>query len=130
MRNATKLLAGGIISAALFTGGLVQANEDLAKKHACLACHQIDKKVVGPAYKEVAAKYKGADDAQIAALADKVMKGGAGVWGPIPMPPNANVTPEEATTLVKWVLSMAEEAAPAAAAPAAEAEAKTEEAAK
>lgn len=79
------------------------APADLASKKGCLACHAIDKKLVGPSYQEVAAKYKG-DKAAAAKLADKVVKGGSGVWGPVPMPAN-NVTPEEAKTLVAWVLS-------------------------
>ena len=81
------------------------ANEELAKKNACTACHAIDKKVVGPAYKEVAAKYKGDAKAE-AMLIDKVKKGGVGAWGQIPMPPNAGVKDEDVKTLVKWVLSL------------------------
>jgi len=105
-----KYLVGGIIGASLVLGGVVQADEDLAKKHACLACHQVETKVVGPAYKEVANKYKGADEAKVNDLAGKIMKGGSGVWGPVPMPPNANVTQEEAVTLVNWILAMADDA--------------------
>jgi cytochrome c len=80
------------------------ASEELAKKHACFACHATDKKLVGPSYKDVAAKYrseKGAD----AKLFDKVKKGGTGVWGTIPMPPNAAVPDADVKTLVKWILS-------------------------
>ncbi len=75
----------------------------LAQQKACMGCHAVDKKLVGPAYKEVAAKYKGQKDA-VAALSAKVIKGGSGVWGQVPMPAN-NVTPDEAKTLVTWVLS-------------------------
>lgn len=75
----------------------------LAKAKGCLACHTVDKKVVGPAYKDVAAKYKG-DKTAPAKLAAKVKAGGKGVWGPVPMPPN-NVTEDEAKKLVAWVLS-------------------------
>ena len=75
----------------------------LAQSKACMACHAIDKKVVGPAYKDVAAKYKG-DKTAVAKLSAKVIKGGSGVWGAVPMPPNA-VTPAEAKTLVEWVLA-------------------------
>ena len=75
----------------------------LAQAKGCLVCHSADKKVIGPAYKDVAAKYKG-DAGAAAKLALKVQKGGSGVWGTMPMPPN-NVTPEEAKTLVTWVLS-------------------------
>lgn len=77
----------------------------LAQKNNCLACHAVDKKLVGPAYKDVAAKYKG-DEAAEARLIEKVKKGGSGVWGAIPMPPNLNVTDDEAKALVQWVLSM------------------------
>ena len=79
------------------------ANLELAQKKACMACHAVDKKLVGPAFKDVAAKYAGQKDA-VAKLSDKVIKGGAGVWGPVPMPANA-ITADEAKTLVTWVLS-------------------------
>jgi cytochrome c len=80
------------------------ANEELAKKNACTACHAIDKKLVGPAYKEIAAKYKGNKDAA-AILAKKIREGGVGVWGQVPMPANPQVNAQEAETLAKWVLS-------------------------
>ncbi len=92
------MAAAGIVMA-----GQAQADEALAKAKNCMSCHAIDKKLVGPAYKDVAAKYK-ADKAAPAKLAEKVMKGGKGAWGEIPMPPN-NVTPDEAKKLVAWVLS-------------------------
>jgi len=81
-----------------------QANEALAKKNACMACHAIDKKLVGPSFKDIAAKYRGDKNAE-AMLADKVKKGGSGVWGQVPMPPNAAVPEADIKTLVKWVLS-------------------------
>ena len=80
------------------------ASLELAQKNACTACHAVDKKLVGPAYKDVAAKYKGNAKAQ-AMLEEKVKKGSVGVWGQVPMPPNANVKDEDVKTLVKWVLS-------------------------
>jgi len=81
------------------------ADEALAKAKNCMACHAIDKKVVGPAYKDVAKKYAG--DAKAAdMLATKVIKGGAGVWGPVPMPANAQVNEAESKKLVAWVLSL------------------------
>ena len=80
------------------------AQEELAKKHACLACHAIDKKLVGPAYKEVAAKYRGDAGAE-AKLVDKVKKGSQGTWGQVPMPPNSNVPDADVRALVKWILS-------------------------
>jgi cytochrome c len=80
------------------------ANEELAKKHACFACHAVDKKLVGPSYKDVAAKY--ANDKQAEArLVEKVKKGGTGVWGQVPMPPNAAVPDADVRALVKWILS-------------------------
>ena len=82
------------------------ANEELAKKSGCMACHAIDKKIVGPAYKEVSAKYRGDKGAE-AKLIEKVKKGGQGVWGQVPMPPNSPmVKDEDIKTLVKWVLSL------------------------
>lgn len=81
-----------------------QATEELAKKNACMACHAIDKKLVGPSFKDIAAKYRADKNAE-AMLTDKVKKGGSGVWGQIPMPPNAAVPEADIKTLVKWVLS-------------------------
>lgn len=82
-----------------------QANPaDLAKAKNCLACHSVQTKIVGPAFKDVATKYKGQKDAEDK-LVVKVLKGGSGVWGAIPMPANAQVTEAEAHTLVKWVLT-------------------------
>ena len=80
------------------------AQEELAKKHNCLACHATDKKLVGPSYKDVAAKYRSDAGAQ-AKLADKVKKGGQGVWGQVPMPPNTQVPDADINALVKWILS-------------------------
>jgi cytochrome c len=82
-----------------------KAAEALAQKSGCIACHTVDKKVIGPAYKEVAAKYKSDKDAP-AKLAKKVKEGGQGVWGPVPMPPNAQVSDADIKTLVAWVLSL------------------------
>lgn len=81
------------------------ASADLAQKKNCLACHQTDKKLVGPSYKEVAAKYAGQKDAA-AKLAEKIQKGGTGVWGQVPMPANPQVNAEEAKTLATWVLTV------------------------
>ena len=80
------------------------ASEELAKKHACFACHTVDKKMVGPSYKEVAAKYRADKDAP-AKLAAKVKNGSQGVWGNVPMPPNAAVPDADINALVKWILS-------------------------
>ncbi|HET7731547.1 MAG TPA: c-type cytochrome [Usitatibacter sp.] len=100
MKNGFMLAALGLAIAA--TPAL--ANEELAKKSACTACHSIDKKLVGPAYKDVANKYRGDAKAEDK-LVEKVKKGGSGVWGQIPMPPN-NVKDEDAKALVKWILSI------------------------
>jgi len=100
MKRAAFLLGVATLVAAL----PVRANEELAKKYGCLACHTADKKLVGPSYKEVAAKYRG-DKAAEAKLIDKVKKGGQGVWGQVPMPPNSNVPDADLRALVKWILS-------------------------
>jgi len=98
-----------VLAAALAAGLLAvpvaQADEAMAKKYNCTACHQLDKKVVGPAYKDVAKKYKGQADAA-AKLAEKVKKGGSGVWGPVPMPPNPAVPDGDIQKLVAWILAM------------------------
>lgn len=80
-----------------------RANEDLAKKYQCLACHQMDKKLVGPAYKDVAKKYKGQADAAVK-LAERIKKGSTGVWGPVPMPANDKVPDADIKTLAEWVM--------------------------
>jgi cytochrome c len=97
-----------IVAAGLMVAGSASAAEmnPLAKKHNCTSCHTVDKKLVGPAYADVAKKYKGQADAE-AKLVAKVSKGGSGVWGPMPMPPNAPKVPEaDIKELVKWVLSL------------------------
>jgi cytochrome c len=99
------LAATAVATAATFAATPALASEDLAKAKACTACHAVDRKLVGPAYKDVAAKYKGDKGAE-AKLVEKVKKGGVGVWGQVPMPPNANVKDEEAKTLVKWILGL------------------------
>lgn len=93
------VLAAGLAAAPAF------ANQDLAQKKNCMACHAVDKKVVGPAYKDVAAKYAGQKDA-VDKLSQKVIKGGSGVWGQVPMPANAQVNEAEAKQLVQWILTL------------------------
>jgi cytochrome c len=91
---------------ALASGAALAADaQQLLKDKACLSCHQVDKKLVGPAYKDVAAKYKARKDAE-AYLAKKIREGSTGVWGPIPMPPNGTVNDEDAKTLAKFVLTV------------------------
>ena len=93
-----------LATCALAATPAAQASEELAKKHACFACHALDKKLVGPAYKEVAAKYRGDKGAE-AKLFESVKKGSSGKWGQVPMPPNAAVPDADIKTLVKWILS-------------------------
>ena len=81
------------------------ADQALAKAKNCLSCHAVDKKIVGPAYQDVARKYAGQKDASDK-LASKIMKGGAGVWGVIPMPVNSQVNEAEARKLANWILSL------------------------
>lgn len=99
-----KLIAATLFAATALVATNVMANADLAKKSNCMACHAVDKKLVGPAYQDVAKKYA-ADKGAEAKLVEKVKKGGTGVWGNVPMPPNANVKDEDVKTLVKWVLA-------------------------
>lgn len=99
-----KTLLSFAAAALLCSTAFANPAQDLAQKKNCLACHAIDHKVVGPAYEDVAAKYAGQKDA-VAKLTQKVIKGGSGVWGQVPMPPNA-VTEAEAKELVTWVLSL------------------------
>ena len=80
------------------------ADLQLATAKNCMACHAVDKKMVGPSYKDVAAKYGDQKDA-VEKLAVKVVKGGGGAWGPVPMPANTQVTPDEARKLVAWILT-------------------------
>ena len=80
------------------------ANADLAKAKACMACHTVASKLVGPSYKDVAAKYA-KDAGAEARLALKIQKGSSGTWGPIPMPANPQVSDAEAQTLAKWILA-------------------------
>lgn len=93
------------VGAALAAAFPATAQEELAKKYACFACHAVDKKLVGPAYKDVAAKYRGDAGAE-ARLFEKVKKGSQGTWGQVPMPPNPNVPDADVRALVKWVLSV------------------------
>jgi cytochrome c len=89
---------------ALATALPAYAQDELAKKHNCFACHAVDKKLVGPSYKDVAAKY-GKDPQAEQKLFQKVKNGGQGVWGQVPMPPNTQVPDADIHSLVKWILS-------------------------
>ncbi|RCW68173.1 c-type cytochrome [Pseudorhodoferax soli] len=98
-----------LLSAILLAGGVLAlpswADEALAKSKNCMACHSVDKKLVGPAYKDIAAKYKG-DGTAVDKLATKIQKGGSGVWGPVPMPANPQVNEADAKKLATWVLGL------------------------
>ncbi|MES2013696.1 MAG: c-type cytochrome [Pseudomonadota bacterium] len=99
--------AGSMLVAAQANAADAAAAQALAQKSGCLACHSIDKKILGPAYKDVAAKYKGDKTAE-AKLVEKVKKGGSGTWGPMPMPANSpQVKDADIKTIVEWVLSLA-----------------------
>jgi len=103
-----KLLMTAALTGMVLASGVHAADAEKAKALAqsknCLACHATDKKLVGPAYTEVSKKYKGNKDAE-ANLIKKVINGGGGVWGTIPMPPNP-VKEDEAKLLVEWILSL------------------------
>jgi cytochrome c len=97
-----------VISTAVLMLGLAghaSADQALAQKNACLSCHGVDKKIVGPAFKEVAAKYKGNKTAA-ATLMAKVKAGGKGVWGQIPMPPNPQLSDADNKKIIDWILSL------------------------
>ena len=98
------VFAIALSATAVFSAAPAFADLALATSKNCMACHAVDKKVVGPAYTDVAAKYKG-DKTAAEKLAAKVMKGGSGTWGAIPMPANPQVSEAEAKKLVAWVLS-------------------------
>lgn len=102
MKNA---LLAAVVMGALAAPAMAGVNSAMAQKDGCFACHSIDKKLVGPAWKDVAKKYKGNKAAE-AKLAAKVKAGGVGVWGQVPMPPNAQVSDADIKTLVKGILSL------------------------
>lgn len=99
------VVMSAVAALALGISGVASADQALAQKNACMSCHGMDKKIVGPAFKEVAAKYKNDKGAE-AALVAKVKAGGKGVWGQIPMPPNPQVKDEDVKKIVHWVLSL------------------------
>jgi cytochrome c len=105
MKKLCTAIAAGAFAAAVASPALADDQLALAQKSGCTACHSVDKKIVGPAYKDVAAKYRGDKSAE-AKLITKVEKGGSGVWGQIPMPPNTQVKPEDVKKLVEWILSL------------------------
>jgi cytochrome c len=82
----------------------VHASPELARSKNCVACHSAERKMIGPSYKAIAERHAN-DASSVKALSEKVQKGGGGVWGPMPMPAQANVSPEEAEALVAWILT-------------------------
>lgn len=102
MKNYLTLTLAATFAVAVIPAA--QANPDLAKARACMACHAVGTKLVGPAYKDVAAKYA-KDAGAEARLIQKIQKGSSGTWGPIPMPANPQVTDAEAKVLAKWILA-------------------------
>ncbi|MDO8717519.1 MAG: c-type cytochrome [Polaromonas sp.] len=102
MKKILSVIACAATGFAVTTPAL--ADLQLATAKNCMACHAVDKKLVGPSFKDVAAKYAGQKDASDK-LGAKVMKGGAGVWGPVPMPANPQVSADEAKKLVAWILT-------------------------
>ncbi len=100
MKLISSLITAGLmvsVSAPVF------ASKEIASKNSCMGCHAIDKKVVGPSYKDIAAKYKGQPDA-VDKLVKKVKVGGGGVWGAVPMPGNNRISDADAKTVVQWIL--------------------------
>lgn len=91
--------------AALLTSSAAFASADLAKSKNCVACHHVERKMIGPPYKAMAERY-GKDETAAKLLSEKIVKGGGGVWGPMPMPPQPNVSQTEAEALAKWILSI------------------------
>lgn len=98
------LITCALSATALFSAAPAFADLALAQSKNCMACHAVDKKIVGPAYKDVAAKYKG-DKTAVDKLATKIIKGGSGSWGAIPMPANPQVNEADAKKLASWVLA-------------------------
>ncbi|MEO8331019.1 MAG: c-type cytochrome [Gallionella sp.] len=103
------MIVSMVAATGLMFAGVVMAEDmpELAKKSGCKNCHSIEKKVVGPAWEDVAKKYKGQADA-VAKLTTKIIKGGSGAWGPIPMPPQPKLSDAEAKELATFVMSLAE----------------------
>ena len=100
-----RTLAVTIFATLSLASGAALASAELAKAKNCMACHALDKKLVGPSYKDVAAKY-GSDKDAVAKLAKKIREGGTGAWGQVSMPANPQVSEAEAQTLAKWVLTV------------------------
>jgi cytochrome c len=99
-------IAAGVLMLAHHAGAAdPRSAESIASSNGCLACHSVDKKVIGPGFKEIAAKYR-ADKGASANLAQKVKMGSKGAWGEVPMPPNAHVKDDEIKAVVNWILAL------------------------
>ncbi len=99
-----KFVFAVLFTLGLLASGSVAASEKLAQASGCMTCHAIDRKVIGPSFKEITAKY-GSDKNAEANLVKKVKAGGSGVWGQIPMPPNAHVKEDDIKAIVAWILT-------------------------
>jgi cytochrome c len=104
IKNTTLSMSMLSAIAALSLSTTAHASKELAQKNACLACHSVDKKVIGPAYSAVAAKYKDQKDA-LTTLTKSIKAGGSGKWGAMVMPPQASLSNADASTLAAWILS-------------------------
>ena len=100
-----KLVFAVLFALGILVSGNAAASEKLAQSSGCMTCHAIDRKVIGPGYKEISAKYRN-DKGAAANLVKKVKAGGSGVWGPTPMPPNAHVKEDDIKTMVTWILTL------------------------
>lgn len=100
-----KFVYASLLTLGLLATGTSMASEKLAQSSGCMTCHGVDRKVIGPSYKEIAAKY-GSDKGAAANLVKKVKAGGSGVWGPTPMPPNAHVKEDDIKAIVAWILTV------------------------
>jgi len=94
-----------LLALGMLATGHATASEKLAQSSGCMTCHATDRKVIGPSYKEIAAKYR-SDKGAEASLVKKVKAGGSGVWGPVPMPPNAHVKEDDIKAIVAWMLTL------------------------
>jgi cytochrome c len=104
LRRENMTYQSWLIAVAVLTASSAYANLDLAQKYACTGCHAVEKKIVGPAYQEVAKKYAGQKDAELS-LIKSIKSGGSGKWGPVPMPAQAALSDADAKTLAAWILA-------------------------
>lgn len=105
MKSSISSIIAACAVALVSLPAMADTGADLAKKNNCMSCHGVDKKIIGPAFKDVAKKYKGNAEA-VAQLSKKVKDGGSGVWGPIPMSPNKTISDADIKVMVEYVLSL------------------------